>query len=180
MRITPFLVLPLSVTVALLANSGVAQPVSQGYSTAFTGQPPSFVSAGTPNRYINQVLAPYYFTINLPPKSIESLGQVTIQQQISPEIIQFNLERTQAFQETQSQKKDLALKNVTLDPKTQTISIKFDPPVAPGATVTILLEAQRNPFIVGVYFFDITAFPAGANPAPLTLGTGRFHFYTPL
>lgn len=181
MRIIPRLVLPFSVTAALFASASFThQALAQKYATAFTGQPPSFISAGTPNVYINQVLTPYYFTINLPPKAIESLGQVTIQQQISPETIQFNLERTQAFQETQAQKRVLTIKNVSLDPKTQTISITFDPPISPGTTVTILLEAQRNPSLVGVYFFDITAYPAGTNPTPLALGAGRFHFHTPL
>lgn len=179
MRILPFLALAFSISSALLGAAVLApQGLSQEKTTAFTGEPPVFVNAGTPNYYINRLLAAYYFTIKLPPKSDQSLSQVTIQQQVSPETIQFNLDQTQAFQDSRGQKKTLTLKNVSLDTNTQTIAIEFDPPISPGTTFTIVLEAQRNPFIEGVYLFNIAALPAGSNPTPLTLGTARFHFYS--
>ncbi len=181
MRAIPLIVLACSAPVALCAPTVFAQQAQfQGNPTFFSGDPPAFVTAGTPTSDIYYPNATYYFTMNLPPKAIQSLGQVTIQQQQSPETIQFNLKNTQAFQGTQGRKeKTLNIKTVTLDPRTQTIAITFDPPVPPGTTFTVSLEAKQNPSTSGVYFFDITALPAGTNPSPFELGMARFQFYAP-
>lgn len=174
MPILPLLILGMSA----IAPSSLAQNVQfPANSTFFTGQPPNLVNAATPTSTINWPDAPYYFTFSLPENSVESLGKITIQQQENAETIQFNLSHTKAFRGTQdSQGQSLTFK-VTQDPKTQAIAIVFDPPVSPGTTFSIRLEAVQNPSQSGIYLFNLMAFPAGENPTGLDLGVGRFQFY---
>ncbi|MFM7440794.1 MAG: DUF2808 domain-containing protein, partial [Snowella sp.] len=143
-------------------------------SSFFTGKPPNLNGAYSPFSSVNIPNVPYHFTISLPDTSVESLGQVTIEQETSTEVINFDLSQTQAFQGTPNNRgQTLILKNVTQDPETQTISVIFDPPVSPGTTFTISLIAEQNPSVGFTYLFRIKAFPAGNNPVGMDLGVGR-------
>lgn len=147
-------------------------------SSFFTGKPPSLNGAYSPFSSVNIPNVPYHFTISLPDDSVESLGQVTIEQETSPEVIHFDLSQTQAFQGTPNNRgQTLILKNVTQDSEKQTISVIFDPPVSPGTTFTISLIAQQNPSVGFTYLFRVKAFPAGSNPIGMDLGVGRFAIY---
>ena len=96
------------------------------------------------------------------------------------EIIKFQLPQTQPLQGTSNSRgKALTLKSVTQDPKTQAISVNFEPPVPPGMTFTISLLAQQNPSVGDTYLFRVKAFPAGDNPIGIDLGVGRFQIYEP-
>jgi hypothetical protein len=53
----------------------------------------------------------------------------------------------------------------------------FDPPVLPGNTVTVEIEAQKNPTQGGIYQYGVTAYPAGENGVGLFLGYGRLHLH---
>ncbi len=57
------------------------------------------------------------------------------------------------------------------------IRIAFDPPIAPGQTVTVSLQADRNPLQGGVYLFGVTAFPMGESNSGLFLGYGRVNIF---
>lgn len=180
MRTLKLLALIASTVNLLMAPQVLAQGQLSGDPTYFTGDPPTLGKVATPTSDVSWSSAVYFFTINLPPKSIQSLGQITFQQQTSPQTIQFDLKQTAAFQGTQKRREQaLAIKSATLDPATQTITIVFDPPIPPGTTFTISLQAQQNPSMAGAYFFDVTAFPAGANPSPFELGMARLQFYAP-
>ena len=146
-------------------------------STFFTGQPPSMVNVGTLNSSVNWPSPLYYFTFNLPKNSVESLGKITIQQQVNVETIQFTLSQTQVFKGTQNNQGPKLTAKVAQDPKTKTIEIAFDPPVPPNTTFTVGLQAVQNPSTSGVYLFTLQAFPAGKNPTAFPLSVARLQFY---
>jgi hypothetical protein len=181
MRTFPSLALTLtliSVGIPLAADTRAQDLPFPANSTFFTGQPPNLNSASSPFSNVNIPNVPYYFTISLPEKSVESLGKVTIEQEVSPEIIKFDLSQTKAFQGTpNSRGKALTLKSVTQDSKTQAISVNFEPPVSPGMIFTISLMAQQNPSVGDTYLLRVKAFPAGNNPVGMDLGVGRFQIY---
>ncbi len=146
-------------------------------STFFTGQPPTLISAETLESWTNWPNAHYYFVFNLPTNSVESLGKVTIQQQENVDTIKFNLDNTHAFIGTQRNPKQTLTFTTTQDSKTQAVAIVFNPPIPPGTTFTIRLDAKQNPSSSGVYLFSVTTFPAGENPTGLDMGVGRLTFY---
>ena len=178
-RIYPLLALTANTLSLLVTTNGLTQENQlSGNSTFFTGEPPRLVSTDTPYKWIDYPTPKYFFTINLPQDSVESLGKVTIHPQESGDPIQFNLSNTKAFQGTHHDRgQALTLKEVTQDSQTQTISITFSPPVPPGTTLNISLQARQNPSVGGVYLFRVRAFPAGENPSGLDLGVGRLEFY---
>lgn len=55
--------------------------------------------------------------------------------------------------------------------------IVFEQPVQPGTTVTIAVEAKRNPNSGGIYLFGVTAYLVGEKANGLFLGYGRLTFY---
>jgi hypothetical protein len=71
----------------------------------------------------------------------------------------------------------VSLSEVIDDRKTRMVSVTFDPPIAPGQTVTVGLRPVRNPNVGGVYLFGVTAFPAGEKVHGQFLGFGRLQFY---
>ena len=40
-------------------------------------------------------------------------------------------------------------------------TVTFNPPIQPGQTVTVALDATANPWYGGVYLFGVTAYPEG-------------------
>jgi hypothetical protein len=146
MCILPLLTLTVSIAGIAIAPVLLAQEQQlPANSTSFTGGVPTLVSADAPYNNVNYLLPQYFFTINLPADTNQSLGQVTIQQQESPYTIEFDLDKTQAFEGTENkQGQALELKEVTQDPKTQTINVSFDPPVPPDTTFTISLAESDN------------------------------------
>ncbi len=136
------------------------------------GKTPTLITTSSPHRLINWSKAHYYFTLNLPASSPESLGKITIQQQEKNlEIIQFNLSKIIAFQGTQNDQGQALNLQVTQDSENQTIEIIFEHPVPPGTTFTIRLQAYRNPSRNGVYLFRVRAFPSEDSSMGLYLGS---------
>ncbi|ACK66049.1 conserved hypothetical protein [Rippkaea orientalis PCC 8801] len=181
MKIRSFLLLTLltlSITLLSLTPRVLTQDLPfPANATFFTGQPPTLVSAGTPDNAINWQLAHYYFTFNVPNSSPQSVGKVSIEQETNVETIQFNLSNTTAFQGTQDNPGQSLTVKVTENTQDQAIAITFDPPVPPNSTFTIRLEANQNPSTQGTYIFRVKAFPNGDNPIGLDLGVGRISFY---
>ncbi|MGB8700480.1 MAG: DUF2808 domain-containing protein, partial [Thermosynechococcaceae cyanobacterium] len=56
------------------------------------------------------------------------------------------------------------------------VLIPFETAIAPGHSVTITLQVEKNPVIDGIYQFGVTAFPVGENSTGLYLGTERVHY----
>lgn len=154
-----------------------AQAVKLSDGKDYFVQPPRLLGASTTQNSTRIWGATYYFTLNVPENSGEPLQQITIAQQPSPDRIRFDVKDTRAFEGTRRKRTPLTLSNVVEDRATQTVTLQFDPPVAPGKTITIALSPLSNPDVGGVYLFGVTAFPTGENPHGQFLGFGRLQFY---
>jgi len=166
----------LSLNTVIFPLSAYSQ--TQGDPTFFTGSPPVFVGVHTPDPTIAWPNAHYYFTFTLPPSAEESIEQVTIQQQQqSPEMIPLNVANTYAFIGTQGNKgQGLTTQASSLSQGTG-VNVVFNPPVPPGTTFTVRLEAYRNPGLDTTYLYNVTVFPSGSNPTAFPLGVGQLSFY---
>ncbi len=162
-------------TVGLL---GTAQAVSLADGTVYFTSPPRLVGARTTQKSTYVWGATYYFTLRIPENAGEPLQRITIAQRESPDTLQFYPEQTRASEgERFDSGLTLPLGSVTTDKETRSVSITFDPPVAPGKTVTVGIRPKRNPDSGGVYLFGVTAFPAGDKAYGQFLGFGRLSFY---
>jgi hypothetical protein len=172
-------------TLAASLLSAIPSPPMQGVPlpdgrVAFA-QPPQLISS-TVTR--NEVLVPgatYYFTVAVPEDAGEPLWRVAVTQQhgmTSHRRVRFEPEESFAFAGTRDDHGEaLSLTKTSYNQDTQTIAVTFDPPVAPGTTVTLGLRPVRNPERNGVYLFGLTVFPPSKMAAGQFLGYGRFNFY---
>ena len=154
-----------------------AQAVKLSDGKVYFVQPPRLLGASTTQNSTRVWGATYYFTLNVPENAGEPLRQIMIAQQPSPDRIRFDVKDTHAFEGTRRKGTPLTLSNAVEDRATQTVTLQFDPPVAPGKTITIALSPIVNPDVGGVYLFGVTAFPLGENPYGQFLGFGRLQFY---
>ena len=121
----------------------------------------------------------YYFTIHLPKDAAQSLEQVTFKQIEGHDYPRFKVREIHAFSGTRNNRGEpLPLGLAANDTSAKTLTITFDPPVAPGQEFTIALRADRNPD-EGTYIYTLTAFPPGENAREHRIGTGRLQFYEP-
>ncbi|MBD2235785.1 DUF2808 domain-containing protein [Aulosira sp. FACHB-113] len=165
------------ITSLVITPSPTLSPTT-GTRTAYFTQPPSLLKASTTYNRVSEPGAVYYFTINLPENAGEPLQKITIQQREGLEYIRFQLDKSVAFEGTESQEgQKIEFNDISSDQKTQTVSIAFNPPVSPGKKITIGLKARQNPQFDGVYLFGVTAFPQGEKSHSQFLGFGRLHFY---
>ncbi|UAJ73530.1 DUF2808 domain-containing protein [Synechocystis sp. PCC 7339] len=147
-------------------------------ATFFTGTPPSLADVDASFNGVNTPNSRYFFSISLPAGEIEPLGKLVLHQQPNPSPISLDLSQTEVFLGMPSQRgNDLASSAVSTSGDSQTVVVQFDPPIAPGNTVTIALLAEQNPQVEGVYQFRVQAFPPGPAPVGLDLGVGRLQFY---
>lgn len=168
--------------IAATAIGGVnpfpSQAVTLADGTVYFVQPPRLLKATTTQSATYAWSATHYFTLELPENAGEPLQRVTIAQREGVDVLRYDLEDSRAFVGQPTGKRQaIPLGVVTADRKTRTVSVTFDPPIAPGQTVTIGLRPVRNPNIGGVYLFGVTAFPAGEKAHGQFLGFGRLHFY---
>ncbi len=174
---------PILAAMVVMASIAVVTPeLARGVQlrdgTVSFVQQPRLVEATTTLKDINAWGATYYFTINLPQNAGEPLQKVTFNQHEGVDNIRFDLEDTRAFEGTRrSRGENLTLGLVTRDKKTRTVTVEFNPPIAPGKTITIGLRPVQNPFSSGVYLFGVKAFPPGEKTAGQFMGYGRLQFY---
>ncbi len=177
----PWLNLTLATSITLSSLSLPLQAVQLSDGRVYFDQPPSLLDSATTRNRTNTSGGTYYFTVSLPDNAGEPLQQVAIAQR-NPEgfarRVNFNLNRTFAFTGTRRDRGNpLPIGSTTWDETDSQVIVTFEPPVAPGQTVTIGLRPHRNPQLSGVYLFGITAFPEGELAHGQFLGFGRFHFY---
>ena len=132
----------------------------------------SFSSANSPSTY--------QFTIKVPEDAREALKAVTISPKDNAKNINFDVSQSKAFSgDSFAGGTDLSLANVggSQINDSNEVTFVFDEPVEPGNTITVSLEAKRNPRAGGVYLFGVTAFPEGENSPGLYLGSGRLHIF---
>lgn len=162
---------------------GPVQGVQLADGTVYFDTPPRLVGASTTHSTAASSRATYYFTLEIPTEAGEPLQQITIAQREGDTVrqrVEFETEDSLAFVGTPRDRgAEISLGDVTFDAENRTLSMTFEPPIAPGQTVTVGIEPERNPLSDGVYLFGVTAFPAGASSYGQSLGFGRLHFYQP-
>ena len=122
----------------------------------------------------------YQFTLMVPANAGASLQAVRIVQDPNPTLVNFDMGRTHAFRGNSfAGGPAVSLANVGGEKPTDSneVMVVFDPPIAPGETVTVSLETDRNPRAAGAYHFGVTAFPTGENSPGLFLGYGRVELF---
>ncbi|MGB8700025.1 MAG: DUF2808 domain-containing protein [Thermosynechococcaceae cyanobacterium] len=118
--------------------------------------------------------ATYFFTVKMPADASEPLGQILLKQTEGLDTIDFNTKRTYAYLNGDRRQK-VALQSI--QNQDDTLTVQFDPPIAPGTTVTLGLRPYNNPRNGGVYLFGVTAYPAGEKVSSQFIGYGRLQFY---
>ncbi|MDY6939871.1 MAG: DUF2808 domain-containing protein [Cyanobacteriota bacterium] len=159
----------------LLMQSAQAVRLSNG-QIAFE-QPPHLVEASA-SMSTPDTPATYYFTLQVPETAGEPLGAIEIELEEGVEDIAFQVDGTEAFAGKPGEEL-AALPLASIGGAAEEgdpIVLAFDSPVAPGSTVTVSLEAKRNPNSGGIYLFGVTAYPAGEENVGQFLGFGRLRF----
>lgn len=118
----------------------------------------------------------YQFSISVPKDAGEALEAVTIIQHDSLERISFKVNKSYAFAgSSRNGGVSIPLANIGGEQTSdKEVTLVFDPPVAPGKTVTVVLSGV-NPNLSGIYEFDVIAYPVGQNSPGLALGTVRIN-----
>ncbi|MFN9175198.1 MAG: DUF2808 domain-containing protein [Synechocystis sp.] len=159
-----------------LSHSVVAAELRGGIR--FFSRPPQLLESSTTFNGVSIPAAKYYFTIALPDGADNPLAKVVFQSQDSPDPINFELEKTEAFiGDRQQRGQTVPLNPTEFNRETGQLTVNFATPIAPGETVTIRLKPVKNPDVPGVYQFRLFAFPAGDKVQSMDLGIARFQFY---
>lgn len=163
-----------------------AAAVQLADGTVYFTQPPRLLEAVATQTAASAWGSRYYFTIQLPENSGESLQKLAIFQHNGSDTVRFDLAATRANQGNYgAHGSPLTVGAVTQESlpdyagrEKSALVVTFSPPVPPGQTVTIALHPKHNPQYPGVYLFGVTAFPPGDRVHPQFLGFGRLHFYS--
>jgi hypothetical protein len=131
---------------------------------------------------VSAVRAPatYQFTISVPQNAGSPLQAVRVLQEKNVEILSLNPDRSRAFLgDSFAGGTPVALSAIggPRPSDANELTVEFNPPIAPGQTVTVSLDVSQNPQFGGVYQFEVTAYPLGNDRAGLPLGVGRFNIY---
>ncbi|MGG6262974.1 DUF2808 domain-containing protein [Leptolyngbya sp. AN03gr2] len=165
-----------TVTISVLSLPVLAGQSSNGRT--FFDRSPRLVRSFT-SRPISRFPSTYEFTITVPENAGAPLQAVTISQN-STEGVEFDPSKSVAFLgDRYGVGAQLPLSGIggTESSSPRKSTIVFNQPVQPGSTVTIALEAKRNPNSGGIYLFGVTAHPVGDKADGLFLGYGRLTFY---
>ncbi|OUL24140.1 DUF2808 domain-containing protein [Nostoc sp. 106C] len=161
----------------LLVSPALAIRLSNG-QIAFNN-PPRLIRSATSSSSSN-IRGTYQFTISVPQDAGEPLEAVSIVQRPNVETIAFDVSQHRAFKGNSfagGPALHLASIGGTEVSQSNKQMVVFDPPVAPGSTVTVEIVTKGNPQLGRVYLFGVTAYPAGENGIGQFLGYGRLHFY---
>ncbi|UBF25749.1 DUF2808 domain-containing protein [Kovacikia minuta CCNUW1] len=156
---------------SLLTSTAVASQISNersffDHAPRLVRTAATFQDAYTPSTY--------QFTIKVPEDAGANLQAVRIAQD-SQNIgtVDFDISQSSAFlggSFAGGPAVSLASVGGTQPTNSNEVTIAFDPPIAPGQTVTVSLQADRNLGGGGVYLFGVTAFPTGENSPRLIPG----------
>ena len=130
----------------------------------------SFAAADVPSSY--------EFTIRVPEDAGAPLQAIKVSQEKNTETLSLNIGQSYAFLgDSFGGGRAVPLASIGGEMTPGEATFVFNPPIAPGQTVTIALEVDRNPRAGGVYQYGVTAYPIGTNSSSLFLGVGRFNIY---
>lgn len=143
----------------------------------FSAQP-RLIDSTTTRNLVSDGGVTYYLTVDFPAAAQEPMERIVIRLDEGRDpLFRYRLDATEVWQTVGEERRAVALGEVTEDRDTQTLTIRFDPPLSPGGTVTLALRPVRNPRWAGVYLFGVTAFPAGETVRPRFMGFARLSFY---
>lgn len=127
-----------------------------------------------------QTGAEYYLTITLDPEAGVALGGLTIQQTRGVDTsFPFFVDRTSAFLGRPRQQGPRVPVQAQFDSDARRFTLSFPEPIKPGSTLTVVLKPWNNPAVSDTYMFQVSAYPAGPNPSPASLGFGTLRIYDP-
>ena len=127
---------------------------------------------------VGQLRAEYFLTVDLPPDAGAALGELQIRQTRGVDRnFQFSPELTEAFLGRPRRRGVSLPVEASFSQDERLITVRFPQPVPPGSTLTVRLKPWSNPMMADTYMFQVTAFPAGANPTPAQLGFGTLRIY---
>jgi hypothetical protein len=146
--------------------------------TTYFLNPPQLVSSATSQTGTYIWGATYYFTLRLPSNAGESLQRLLIEQETGIGQPEFNARYTEVFEgDRNNLGARVPLKQATIKPGSQSLSLIFAQPVPPGKMITVRLYPVRNPNAAGSYLYGITAFPVGEKPFGQFIGFGHIRIY---
>ncbi|NEP34360.1 MULTISPECIES: DUF2808 domain-containing protein [unclassified Moorena] len=156
-----------------------AKTIEIGNGKTVFNRAPRLVRAATSFTRV-RVPSTYQFTLRLPEDAGESLQAVTItQNKTNIEKVKFDPRKSRGFVgDTFAGGSSLTLANIggSESSNSDQVTVVFDPPVAPGQTITVSVRAKENPEFSGSYLFGVTAFSTGENSPGLFLGSRRLFF----
>jgi hypothetical protein len=118
----------------------------------------------------------YSFRIRVPEGAGASLQAVRVSQIDGVDVVSFATNQSRAYLGNRvARAQSIPLANVGGGDESGVL-IPFETPIAPGQSVTITLQVERNPNTEGIYQFGVTAFPVGDNSNGLYLGTERVNY----
>ncbi len=171
---------------ATLIAAGVLVPLTlqaaqlRDGTTVFES-PPRLVDFMTTRDRTSDTRATYYITVNLLPEAGEPLQTLTVTlaegrfQQLA-----YRLGDMVVFRgDRQHRGETIPIAAAQYDQETQVLTIDLQEPIQPGEMVTFGIKPVRNPYQEGVYLFEVAALPAGDDPVPQRVGTGRIQIYRP-
>lgn len=123
----------------------------------------------------------YEFTVTVPENAGAPLQAIRIVQERSISSVPFSIADSSAFlgnRFAQGSRVAIAPVGGQMSKDSNEATLMFNPPIQPGQTVTVALEAKRNPHESGPYLFGVTAYPEGELNHGLFLGFGRFQIYS--
>lgn len=174
-RILGFLALGMALPTALFTLPAIAGRFSNGKT--FFERSPQLLRAAASNVTATVPGVTYEFTLTVPADAGAPLQSLFIDQNANREAVQFSGKQLAFAGDRYEAGPVVTLaKVVDSKPTTGETKVVFDPPIQPGTTVTIALEAKSNPSS-GAYLFGLTAYPAGENGIGQFLGYSRLHFY---
>ena len=148
--------------------------------TVAFAKPPQLLDAITTFRAVRARGAKYYFTLSLPQTADEPLQKITINLRQGADDIDYRLDKTiAAVGKARNRTEAIAIESTTFDAETETVTVTFARPIAPGTVFTVGLRPKQNPDFGGTYLFGVTAFPAGEKSQGIYLGAARLQFDEP-
>jgi hypothetical protein len=171
----------------IIANllNPVAEAVLLGDGKNYFVNLPTFLEAESTVNSVHARSATYYFVIALPKNMGANLQSLEIVQTEGFDAIDFNLNETIAYFQTESGDRVAISGKAELiqnpEQPRKKIVFTFDPPIPANSELTrkliLGLKPFRNPRYDGVYLFSVSAFPDGDRPNKQFLGYGRLNFY---
>jgi hypothetical protein len=172
-----FLSISFVTAIAPQLSQSVAVQLSDG-STMFTS-PPRLVDFVTLNNDAGRKNVTYYVVVNLLPEAGEPLKTLRVSL-LEGRFTRLNY-RTENIEVFAGDRRDRGtrypIESAEYDSSSQALTLRLVEAIPPGQQFTVALAPVRNPTREGVYLFEVTAAPDGAQPIFQRVGIGRIHIF---